>query len=67
VGEAFSLDEPTSPKQPRLRRLNRGWKAAPTGLQKAASSEVRIPGFVSDFEFRASNFSSGSPAFTTAR
>jgi 3-hydroxyisobutyrate dehydrogenase len=34
VGEAFSLDEPTSPKQSRLRRLNRGWKAAPTGSQK---------------------------------
>jgi hypothetical protein len=33
VVEDFSLDESTSPKQPWLRPLNRGWKAAPAEKQ----------------------------------
>jgi len=33
-GAGFSLDEPKSPQPPWLRRLTRGWKAAPTGLEK---------------------------------
>jgi hypothetical protein len=43
VGEAFSLDESISHKQPRLRRLNRGWEAAPTESQRISNQFPLVP------------------------